>query len=317
MFFIVLSHFSIFGNWTNRDDLTAFQTVRVLLFDALGPAAAICFFIITGYFSVNNKTLEQKISKSVYKFLRVWYQTFFYSGLIGILYFITHRVGMLKMVKSFLPFTLNEYWFVTCYLLLMLFSPYLDLISNHLSDFDMKRFVGLLVLLQVPALLSNGIINQFLLSVFGYFIGKYIFINKDKIKMMSKNILWLLVFIIYALDLLSIYILRTVGIQFQHSAHFTEYILASCLAIVFFLIAIKGNNFYSRTINYVSGSVFSVYLITEQSLFRHTLWGTILNVRQYQDSIFFPFQGIIIVTMVFFSCILVDSFRRYLFQLLH
>lgn len=51
MFLIVLSHFSVFGNWSNKSSLTALQTTRALLFDALGPAAAICFFLITGYFS--------------------------------------------------------------------------------------------------------------------------------------------------------------------------------------------------------------------------------------------------------------------------
>lgn len=63
MYFIVLSHFSIYGNWVNLDHINGVQKVKILVFSPLGPAAALCFFLITGFFSKYNIELNVKIKK--------------------------------------------------------------------------------------------------------------------------------------------------------------------------------------------------------------------------------------------------------------
>lgn len=310
MFFIVLSHFSIFGNWYGVDNFSPFETVRTLLFDGLGPAAAICFFIITGYFSFKEGSLEKRIKKSATKFFNVWGQTFFYSATIGTLLFIVKQSDVTSLVKAFLPFTLNEYWFVTCYLLLVLFSPYLDMIGDNLSSKDLKRLLIVLFILQIPALLNNMIINRFLLAILGYYSGKYIFLNKKKLTTLNNKLLWLSFFTLYLIDLLSIFVLRSIGIDFQHSAHFTQYILAFCISVILFLIAINAKPFSSKLVNYISRSAFALYLITEQPTFRHILWGKLLNVGKYQNSVIFPLQGIFVVFGICIVCFLIDFVRR-------
>jgi len=310
MFLIVLSHFSIFGNWRNVGVLSPFQTVRFLLFDGLGPAAAICFFIITGYFSVKKESLEKRIKKSTRKIFSVWGQTFFYSAIIGILLFILKKADFRSLVTSLLPFSLNEYWFVTCYLLLMLFSPYLDVLGDSLSDNNLKRLLTILFILQIPALLNNMIINRFLLAIIGYYTGKYIFLNKNFFIDLNSKILFLFFLILYLIDLLSIFLMRSIGVEFQHSAHFTQYILAFCLSVTLILITINAKPLSSKLINYISKSVFALYLITEQSSFRHILWGRIFNVGRFQDSVVFPLQGIIVVSEICIACFLIDFIRR-------
>src|SRR5699024_3321610 len=189
-----------------------------------GAAAAVCFFIITGYFSVKKESFKSKEKKSISKFVNVWTQTFFYSSIIGIILFFTKKVGLVSLLKSFLPLTLSEYWFVTCYLLLMIFSPYLDLIGDKLSNRRFLRLLIILSLLQIPALLKNAIVNQFFLALLGYFSGKYIYLNKEKFEKIRKRFLCSLLIIIYLIDLLSIFVMRSIGVQFQRSGHFTGYL---------------------------------------------------------------------------------------------
>lgn len=314
MFLIVLSHFSIYGNWHGIENFSPFETVRTLLFDGLGPAAAICFFVITGYFSVKKESLEEKVKKSAGKIFNVWKQTFFYSATIGILLFILKQSDLISLVKSFLPFTLNEYWFVTCYLLLILFSPYLDIIGNNLTNNGLRRLLVILFILQIPALLNNTIINQFLLAVIGYYSGRYIFLNKKKFTHLNNALLYGSFITLYLIDLLSIFVLRIMGIGFHHSAHFTQYILAFCLAIVLFLITINAKTFSNRKVNYISKSVFAMYLITEQSSFRPILWDGLFNVGRFQNSIVFPLQGVVIVFGICVVCFLIDIIKRSLFS---
>lgn len=314
MFLIILSHFSIYGNWQNVDSLSPYETVRFLLFDGLGPASAICFFIITGYFSVKEESLRKELKKSVSKILNVWSQTLFYSATIGLLLFVLKEADFLALIKSFLPFTLNEYWFVTCYLLLILFSPYLNIIGNNLSDNNLKKFLLVLFFLQIPALLNNKIINQFLLAVLGYFSGRYIFLNKKELTKFSSKFLWISFFVLYLIDLVSIFILRSIGIEFHHSAHFTQYILAFCLSVTMFLITVNAKSLSSKVINYFSRSVFALYLITEQSSFRGILWVKIFNVGSFQGSLIFPLQGIVVVFEICLVCFLIDFVRRSTFN---
>ncbi|WP_420866373.1 acyltransferase family protein [Loigolactobacillus backii] len=116
MFCIVLSHFSLFGNW-NKAGLTPITTTRLLLFDPLGPASALIFFIITGYFTYKSTaTFQLSIRKELHKGLNIWLQTMFYSISILIIFLLTNHSVPLKIIaKAIFPFTLNEYWFVSAY----------------------------------------------------------------------------------------------------------------------------------------------------------------------------------------------------------
>lgn len=319
MFLIVLSHFSVFGNWSNKSSLTALQTTRTLLFDALGPAAAICFFLITGYFSNKaGRQIKAQVKKSTNKIKSIWAQTLFYSIGIGLLLYIIQVVplGIVALAKSFLPVILNQYWFITCYILLILFSPYIGVMIDNLDKVQFKRLVLVLFSLQVPALLGNQIISKFLLAILGYLIGKMIAIEKNQVVNIKGSILLLIGLLIYAFDLLSIFLMRYIGFPLGHSAHFTQYILAVCLAIVLFIAVLKLKPFSNKTVNYISKSVFAVYLITEQPSMRMVLWGPLLNVKQYQNTTLFPLQGIWVVLIIFTVCIVIDMGRRGILRLI-
>ena len=63
---ITVSHFSIYGNWSNLGSITPLETLKILSLDALGPIGAVIFFMITGFF-ISNKDLVQKIKKKTGK----------------------------------------------------------------------------------------------------------------------------------------------------------------------------------------------------------------------------------------------------------
>lgn len=77
MIMIVLSHFSIYGNW-DTSNISAIGTVRLLAFDGFGPIGAMIFFIISGYF-YNKKDINTRANKSRKKAILTWMKTFFGS----------------------------------------------------------------------------------------------------------------------------------------------------------------------------------------------------------------------------------------------
>lgn len=89
---ITVSHFFIYGNWSNLGSITPLETLKILSLDALGPIGVVIFFMITGFF-ISNKDLVQKIKKTQVKVRTVWGKIFFYS--VSML-FISKLLGIAK-----------------------------------------------------------------------------------------------------------------------------------------------------------------------------------------------------------------------------
>jgi len=54
--------------------------------------------------------------------------------------------GYSQLIKALLPFSTNEFWFFTCYLLILLFSPYLNGFVDRSSQRQFKKLLTALCL---------------------------------------------------------------------------------------------------------------------------------------------------------------------------
>ncbi|MFT9051404.1 acyltransferase family protein [Liquorilactobacillus nagelii] len=314
MFLIILSHFSLYGNWIDKNEFSPSNTVKILLYNPLGIAGGVCFFIISGYFEFNKDSFEISLEKSKKRVFKTWIPTFFYSLVICLIIYFFHLnyVSKFSIVKSIFPIMFNEYWFITCYVVLILLSPYLNLVLKKLSKNYYRKFILLLFVFQIAALLENNIFNQFLIALTSYAIGFYL----RKYDVYVKEKLLLLYFtLVYSLGLLSIYISKLIGLPFKSTSHFLPYILTVCLGTIMFLVFHELKPFESKIVNNISTKVFAVYIITEHPQFRNILWSQIINTKQYQNSILFPLQGILICFCIFITCIFIDSIKNNIFSL--
>ncbi|MFT8460014.1 MAG: acyltransferase [Liquorilactobacillus ghanensis] len=314
MFLIVLSHFSLYGNWIGKNEFSPIFTVKTLLYNPLGIAGGVCFFIISGYFGFNKDSFEISLKKSKKRVFKTWIPTFFYSVVICLIIYFFHLnyVSKLSIVKSIFPIMFNEYWFITCYVVLILLSPYLNLVLKKLSKSYYRKFILLLFIFQIAALLENNIFNQFLIAFTSYVIGFYL--RKYDVYVKEKYLL-LYFILVYFLGLLSIYISKLIGLPFKSTSHFLPYILTVCLGTIIFLVFHELKPFKNKIVNTISTQVFAVYIITEQPQFRNILWSQIINTKQYQNSILFPLQGLLICFCIFIICIFIDSIRNNIFSL--
>jgi surface polysaccharide O-acyltransferase-like enzyme len=89
---------------------------------ALTLPAVNCFVLISGFFLCNSKFKLKKL-------VCLWTQALFYSVgfyLLACVFDKDTAFSTLAFLKSFLVVILRRYWFVTAYVLLYIFSPYLN-----------------------------------------------------------------------------------------------------------------------------------------------------------------------------------------------
>lgn len=307
IFMITLSHFAIYGNWHGLQDISPLETVKILVLDMLGPIGAVIFFMITGYFHSRREFVEKK-QKNLVKVRKIWLKTWGYSILMLIVSILLGlNLSHYVYLKTVLPILMNEYWFVTCYIVLVILIPYIDLSLERLTEKQFKELLLILMLFMFVELVNADIINRLVLTIFAYSTGFYI--NNYSENIIStwnrKRILSLLA-ITGGLDILSIYVSRKIGMSFAHSAHFTQYVLPMIIGAIVIIITIKVTPFRSKIINLYAASVLPIYLITENVAFSHYMWAHLLNVGQYQESNFFYVVAIIITAILCLVCSSLD-----------
>lgn len=134
--------------------------------EALCYGSVNVFVLITGYFMVGSRFRLKRMG-------RVWLQTFFYSAGIGL-------AAWLLLKKPFeqlwlVPATNGVYWYVTSYLLLCLFAPFLNRLIRAMDRRAHLTLVLLLVaaFVLVPTLAGAYSAKDYLLQN-GYSLGWFI-----------------------------------------------------------------------------------------------------------------------------------------------
>lgn len=128
------------------------------------------FVLISGYFGIRRSTqklIELESTVILYAVL---------SALVGC-YF--GKASILSIIKAFIPVSTNCYWFISCYILLMIFSPYINRAIDSMSELQHRQLLLLMsaVFLVAPTVIyysvlggGKNVINMLLL----YFLGSYI-----------------------------------------------------------------------------------------------------------------------------------------------
>lgn len=98
-----------------------------------------CFVMISGWFLIRQSFVPER-------FLRTWWITFFYSVLFSFLAIgVWHApVSLLYLGQAFLPIIGRPEWYMCEYLLLLLFSPFLNRIVNGWDRASVRRLLLLM-----------------------------------------------------------------------------------------------------------------------------------------------------------------------------
>ncbi len=333
MFMIVVWHFIVHGGvLQNSGGLT---NLVVNFIDAILFVHVNSFVLLSGYFNYN-KVL--RLSKAIKLNNSAW----FYSSVILLIFIIVGTdISKVTSLHTFLPISYNDYWFFTCYLILLLISPILNTVINNSDKTRMKKiiFTCFVLLSLLPFLTKNAFYNvgngyslsNFVLLYFvGAYLKKYPITECYFMKIFTINTKRLIFLISFFLIAFINFLLNYFGTNIQNfdnnfvkdvGSIFTIGFLAYdnpllILQSVFYLLFFSTLDFKSNFINKIAASTFGVYLITDNIYVRGWLYKFLgFNRDVYSYDILFY---IILFSMsVFIICIIIETIRLFIFKVIY
>ena len=287
MFLIVCMHLLWHGNVLAECDYGSvsyylFWTIRALCYTSVNS-----FVLISGYFMVYSRLSAKKL-------IRILIQTLFYSIVMYgfVLYLDQDVLSVSNILKVLTPVSSGQYWYITSYVLMCIFSPILNLAVNR-----MNRISHLAVI--ISHLLFFCIIPTFLfwtrntLSMgrdLPWFLTLYLvaaFIRKYNIRYNNRKLL-LCYLVSILLMLLSLIVIGSLTHSFLGAEREQDLMLcfnsifsfvASISTFIFFLNINIHSIKLSCAINSISMLVLGVYMFHENPFFRPILWGFLKPAR--------------------------------------
>ena len=300
MFMIAVHHFCVHGiilnGWeTNLTTLNHFNNTVLQIFNLGGKIGVNIFLLITGFFLVNGKL-------KVESFLKIYLLSFIYSSLIMLFYYFH---GLHKLPSHFTgylnPLNLNSYWFISVYLIMYLFLPFINPVLNSISK---TKHLMLIFLGIVLWSFMQQQYNQLTWFITVYAIGAYIKrFNPSLLSTKNCFIYGGLSFIILLLWILRTLSHNPIHIKLLEMNNLFILIIAISIFCIFKNLNIRSN----KIINYIAVSVFPIYLIHDNFAIRDYLWHKFLPTLHYIGSVHFIFYVVWIPFLVFISCLLFDK----------
>lgn len=316
MFMIVLGHSMSHTGLAETVQVFSFNWFLVQILQSLIVVEVNCYVLISGYF----------LCESIFKPKRVfnlWITAIFWSVLLTVISLIVRigQIGFTDLLKACLTVTSRRYWFVTSYILMYLFVPFLN---NAIRTMDQRKHASFLIMyFSVFIVLQNfAVWDEFTLTsahsplffIFLYMTAAYIR------KYPPKKRAWLLY---YFCSIIAIVIWK-IGITaityprfgmpvgetlFSGFRSIPGYLASIFLFLAFKDLTIKNTNI-SKSVLRIAPMTFGVYLIHDHTYIRDFLWGILFPMAEWKNSAAVIPGAFVAVSIIFIVCILLEYIRK-------
>lgn len=306
---------------TNHD--SAFYRVGWLL-EIAAYCGVNCYALITGYVCCDGTFRYERV-------VTLWFQVIFYTlgSLLLVVMFSPQIVHFNNVLNSFFPVLTVQYWYVTAYVGLFFFIPFLNILGHRLTKIQFQYLlITVFVLFSViPTLLHSDVFpvergySVWWLGVL-YMLGMYIK-KHGLLTGMKKRFLWAFyaacVCFVWSfkmvLDVVSPYLIGQVKGGGIFVAYNSPFIVGTAVAI--FLI-FSRMRFSSRRvvagISWLAAASFSIYVLHCNILIEKWFLHDVFEWTESLSPVLMVVKVLAMTVVVYVSCSLVDSVRRYLFK---
>lgn len=318
MIMIIAHHYAVHGF---SSDMLSYGANRYIV-DILslgGKLGVNIFVLISGYFMV-------KSIFTIKKLLIVVGQTYFYA--LGILILFTTiltpvtAINKVDIKKSIFSLSYGSYWFVTCYVVLMILSPYINILIDNMSKKMHQRLIWVLMFVWVivPSVFMENLwkfneLGWFVaLYIIAAYIRKYIDLTETKYR---KNVILALMSSI--LLVLSVVIMGYVGQVYSIGEFLSKRrwysglnsVLVVVLSVELLLVFLRMKKREIRIINIIASAMFGVYLIHDNFILRPYIWRYIFKNQEMYGSQYLIVHAICTISIIFVVCTIIDLIRKY------
>ncbi len=128
MLFIVIGHLFAHTPFNSPFEFLGFKWIFSWLIQSFTVCAVNCFILMTGFLMINKNFKTQRI-------LKLWGRVYFYSVLLFIIFIIIdpNNLSFYNIKLSIFPVFNSTYWFFTCYVVLLLFMPFINILITRLK----------------------------------------------------------------------------------------------------------------------------------------------------------------------------------------
>lgn len=267
MICIIAHHLCYHGDGVLAD---GFNKVLMQIFLFGGKYGVDLFIILSGYCLINSKFTFRKLFKLLIQVILYSvsiYLIFLCCGLI--------RFNFKELIKVLFPTIFQQYWFVTCYIIVYVFSPF---INKMLKSFSRKEYTVFMILTFSILFIGKyvGFISPNYVWFFAiYFLGAGMALHPLNIYSKKSSST---AFLIVMLSLIVLVKLINFSNIFELDNLFV--ILASAATLLFF----RNINIKSKFINRIASTTFGVYLIHDNNYIRSVLWKNIFKTYSIMGS---------------------------------
>ena len=254
--------------------------------------------------------MEKKIKK-------LYIQIITYSLIITIVMCVLGETSVSSLIYALLPVVTSRYWFVTCYVMLILLSPALQIFIKYV---DKSTYQKILIIFFVmwsvcPTIhIGQPGYSNFAWFVYVYLIAAYMRIWKPKIIYKLKVFHGVLFLALIELGAISTYTLGNNIAFFKENAIYLYSEMNTISGItcaVLLFCGFKNMKMKSNyTVNKIAGCMFGVYLFHDNPYIRYFLWIKVLKNAYWFDKKMFPFHMLISILAVFGMGIIIEYIRQ-------
>ncbi|MBQ7774939.1 MAG: acyltransferase [Lachnospiraceae bacterium] len=297
--------------------------------ESLSIVAVNVYMLISGYFLVNAEFKPARL-------IELLCQVLFYTLLVPVVLAVPGVISlkdftMYDLLLNVLPVQMIQYWFITAYVIMYLFSPVLATAAKHMKQEQLRNTIIILLLffsvsksilpvaLEVDNAGYDGLwfICVFLTAAYIRLYGIPFFSRK---KSVVKGVLCYLAgcvgifgitMLIHAVYLKTGSLDHFVKEAFEYN-HILNLFAAVALFYAFLNMELSTEGVLAKLVYAVAPCSLGVYLLHEQLQVRY-LWPKWLGASLEGNAVVFVLRCVLAVVIVFVVGVLVDAFRRALF----
>lgn len=271
-----------------------------------------CFVLISGYFGVKRDWL--KIARLE---MMVIFFSFCTTGLLAVAFPEVYNGSELLelIIKSCVPVISRKHWFYSCYICLLLLSPWLN---EALERMDQRQMAGLLATMLIlfsvcPTFLyfeimqdgGKGLVNMILLYVLGRYIRKFGDFRAERKR----------VVLVFLLLLAFSYFTNRAALSFGGVtlSFIKDNSIVNIGMAVMLLYLCKDAKWHFKPVNEISSHVFGIYILNVPVM--ECIHSYVLKIDESKVySNWFPVWMALEIVLTFTVCLLCDLLRRLLFS---
>lgn len=319
MLLIISFHYVYKSGYTYN--IFSINTFIVKIFYFFGELGVNIFFLISGYFMIKGKF-------SIKKLICILLEAEFYNlfcAILGIKLSIYTLNGLRDYILLLFPTILGQYWFITVYVLVYIFSPYINILISNLSKKEHKKIILLFLLIWSIIPSFFGIFfnstetllyySRFVWFIVMYFVGAYIRIYGIK-KLKKSSVKFACIsFTLMVLSILFFYKFRNIFLKIGLSeiAYFWSpnnilmFILSISLFQIFLEIEIKSN----VVINKLASTTLGIYMLHDGILNTY-LWHEVFKNKVHLESRYSIVYILLSTIIIFVIGAVIDIVRQFI-----